>query len=120
MHITIRAVALAAFLLLPSLAHAHARLRQAKPPVGGTVHAAPAQVDLQFSEAVEPRFSAVARDDMQVPLVHLGAPRVRHGDGKHLAVSLGTLRPGTYTVVWHATSVDMHKSEGSFTFTVAP
>ena len=35
-------------LLLPSLAHAH--LRQAEPPVGGTVRSAPAQVDLTFSE----------------------------------------------------------------------
>lgn len=40
------------------------------------------------------------------------------GDGKRLAVSLGALPPGTYNVVWHATSVDTHKTEGSFT--VAP
>ena len=68
MSITLRA-ATAAFLLslpgllLPSLAHAHAHLRQAEPPVGGTVQRAPAPVDLTFSEAVEPRFSTVAVTD---------------------------------------------------------
>ena len=56
-------------LLLPSLAHAHAHLRQAEPPVGGTVRSAPAQVDLTFSEAVEPRFSTVVVTD-DVSRVH--------------------------------------------------
>ena len=107
-------------LLVPTLALAHAQLRQADPPVGGTVHSSPAQVELIFSEAVEPRFSAVTVQDAA------GAPIDRHdlhvasGDARHLAVSLGVLPPGTYKVVWHATSVDTHKTEGAFTFTVAP
>lgn len=120
MHIAIRAIAAAAFLLLPGLAHAHARLRQAEPPVGGTVHAAPAQVDLTFSEAVEPRFSTVAVTNAAGAKVDKGDLHIVAGDGKHLAVSLEALQPGTYTVDWHATSVDTHKTEGSFTFTVAP
>ena len=28
------------------------------------------------------------------------------------------LPPGTYTVIWHVTSVDTHKTKGSFKFTV--
>ena len=120
MPITARAVAAAAFMLLPSLAHAHARLNHAEPPVGGTVRAAPVQVDLTFSEAVEPRFSTVAVTDAAGAKVDKADLHVVAGDGKHLAVSLGTLPPGTYTVVWHATSVDTHKTEGSFTFIVAP
>ncbi len=107
-------------LILPSLAQAHAHLREAEPPVGGTVRSAPAQVDLTFSEAVEPRFSTVAVTDAAGAQVDKRDLHVVAGDGKHLAVSLGALPPGTYSVAWHATSVDTHKTEGSFTFTVAP
>jgi len=78
MHISFRTPAVALLLtlpglFLPSLAHAHAHLRQAEPPVGGTVRSAPAQVDLTFSEAVEPRFSTVAVTDAAV----LAAARIR-------------------------------------------
>jgi copper resistance protein C len=34
-------------------------------------------------------------------------------------VTLPKLPPGTYTVNWHVTSVDTHKTEGNYTFTVA-
>jgi methionine-rich copper-binding protein CopC len=37
-----------------------------------------------------------------------------------LAVPVKPLAAGVYTVLWHATSVDTHKTEGHFTFTVAP
>ena len=120
MPITVRAAAAAAFMLFPSLAHAHARLTHAEPPVGGTVGGAPAQVELMFSEAVEPRFSSVTVADAAGAKVDKGDLHAVAGDGKHLAVSLGALPPGTYMVVWHATSVDTHKTEGSYTFTVAP
>ena len=33
-------------------------------------------------------------------------------------VELPRLSPGTYTVIWHVTSVDTHKTEGNFKFTV--
>ncbi|HEY0206892.1 MAG TPA: copper resistance protein CopC [Acetobacteraceae bacterium] len=125
MHATLRGAYAALLLsmpglLAPCLAHAHAHLRQAEPPVGGTVHAAPAQVELTFSEAVEPRFSTVAVTDAAGAQVDHADLHVAGGDARHLAVSVSALRPGTYTVVWHATAVDTHKTEGSFTFTVAP
>lgn len=107
-------------LLLPCLAHAHAQLSKAEPPVGGTVHAAPPQVELTFSGAVEPRFSTVTVTDAAGAQVDKGDLHVAGGDAKHLAIGVGTLQPGTYKVIWHATSVDTHRSEGSFTFTVAP
>ncbi len=107
-------------LLTPCLAHAHAQLRQAEPPVGSTVQAAPLQVELSFSEGIEPRFSTVVVTDAAGAQVDKADLHVAGGDAKHLAISVGALRPGTYKVVWHATSVDTHKTEGSFTFTVAP
>jgi methionine-rich copper-binding protein CopC len=33
-------------------------------------------------------------------------------------LSVGILAPGNYTVKWHVTSVDTHKTQGSFSFTV--
>ncbi|RYY11978.1 MAG: copper resistance protein CopC, partial [Alphaproteobacteria bacterium] len=41
-------------------------------------------------------------------------------DNKVLSVEVPTLAPGTYKVIWHATAVDTHKTEGNFSFTVKP
>jgi len=41
-------------------------------------------------------------------------------DPRQLSVPLKPMTPGTYTVEWHATSVDTHKTEGHFSFTLAP
>ena len=114
------AIAVMLLLLMPSTAFAHAQLRQADPPVGATVHSPPALVELTFSEAVEPRFSVVAVTDAAGVQVDKHDLHVVPGDAKRLAVGLGALPPGVYTVVWHATSVDTHKTEGTFTFTLAP
>jgi methionine-rich copper-binding protein CopC len=101
-------------------ARAHALLRKAVPPVGGTVHGAPTELSLRFSEAVEPHFCSVAVLDATGAREDNGAPRTAPGDGTLLLVTLKPLGAGTYTVQWHATSVDTHKTEGSYTFTVAP
>ena len=46
-----------------------------------------------------------------------GSPHLKGGDTV-LAVPLKPLPPGVYTVSWHATATDTHKTEGKFTFTV--
>ena len=120
MHISLRAIAVMLLLLVPRLAFAHAQLRQADPPVGAMVHSAPTQVELSFSEAIEPRFSSVAITDAAGVQIDKRDLHAIPGDAKHVAIGLGTLSPGIYTVIWHATSVDTHKTEGTFTFTVAP
>ena len=50
--------------------------------------------------------------------VETGKPHLVGGD-THLAVDLKPLPPGTYTVVWHATATDTHKTQGTFQFTVS-
>lgn len=120
MQISLRTIAVMLLLIMPRLVFAHAQLRQADPPVGAVVHSPPAQVELTFSEAVEPRFSTVAVTDAAGLQIDKRDLHVAPGDAKRLAISLGALPPGVYTVVWHATSVDTHKTEGTFTFTVAP
>ena len=91
--------------------------RKRLPPVGGIV-APPAKIRLTFSEAVEPKFSALA---LSGPggAVPRGRAGVAPGDARALVVKVGgTLAPGGYTVKWRAVSVDSHRTPGDFDFTV--
>ncbi len=99
-------------------ASAHAFLETASPRVGSTVPP-PAEVSIGFTQDVEPAFSSIAVQDASGASVSAGAVHPG-GDRAHLAVPLKPLAAGTYTVRWHATSVDTHKTEGSFSFTVRP
>ena len=113
----------AAMLLLSALAvpaSAHALLRKATPAVGSTVTTAPPEVRLVFSEGVEAMFSTIAVSDAGGARVDTGDAHTAPGDQKTLIVALKKLAAGSYTVEWHATSVDTHKTEGRFTFTLAP
>ena len=47
-----------------------------------------------------------------------GAPRTAPDDNRTLQIGLKPLAPGDYRVEWHATSVDTHKTQGAFGFTV--
>jgi methionine-rich copper-binding protein CopC len=110
-------LAMAALVLCASRASAHAFLRTATPAVGGTVREAPAQVVIDFTEDVEPGFSTIAVQDADGARVDTGAVHLAGGPA-HLAVGLKPLPPGPYTVVWHATSTDTHRTEGRYSFTV--
>ncbi len=102
----------------PVFAHAH--LRSADPSVDGASGVVPHAVTIIFSEAVEPKFCTIEVKDPAGQRVDHGAPHLVDGDGTKLAVDLATLPPATYTVVWHATAVDTHKTEGTFQFSVIP
>jgi methionine-rich copper-binding protein CopC len=101
-------------------AFAHALLVRADPSVGSTVAGAPPELSLRFSERVELPFTHVQVLDAKGANVATGEPRVSDKDKLAIVVGLPKLPAGTYTVVWHATSVDTHKTEGHFTFSVAP
>ena len=115
-------VILAALALLAGgpAAFAHALLRHALPPVGSTVKAAPAELVLIFSQDVEPGFSSVAVTDPHGKRVDTGTLRTDPKDASHLLAAVQPLPPGVYKVVWHVTSVDTHKTEGFYQFTVEP
>jgi copper resistance protein C len=98
-------------------AFAHAFLERAEPPVGSSVPTAPHVLLLHFTEGVEPRFSTIAVTDDKDTVIPCGAIQAA-SDGRALTVSLPALKPGTYAVTWHVTSVDTHKTQGSFKFTV--
>ena len=114
------ALAAAASLAGSAPARAHAQLDQANPPVGATVSQPPREVTIDFSEAIEPRFSTVHVRDANGQMVDAGSPRSEPGNPKRLVIGLKPLQPGTYKVIWRVTSVDTHKSEGAFNFTVKP
>jgi methionine-rich copper-binding protein CopC len=115
-------IVLAATSLLSSIAsvHAHALLKAATPAVGSTVKAAPRDVAIVFSEAVEPKFSSIEVHDATGARVDNNDVHTVPGHGERLIVSLQAIPPGTYKVIWHVTSVDTHKTQGNFMFTVAP
>ncbi len=104
-------------LALPAPVFAHAFLQRASPAVGSTLPAAPPELAIVFTEAVEPAFSGIVVTGKDGP-VATGQPHLAAGSDRQLVVSLPKLPPGTYSVRWHATSVDTHKTEGSFQFTV--
>jgi methionine-rich copper-binding protein CopC len=82
--------------------------------VGSTVASAPSVVVLYFTEKLEPKFSG---------------GEVRNGAGSRVSrgasvsdnvmrIGVSGLKGGSYSVIWHALSVDTHKTQGSFTFHV--
>ncbi len=118
-HLVIAAVALA-LCGRAGAAQAHAHLRTAAPAVGGTVQASPPEVAITFTEGVEPRFSAIEVQDAAGRRVDKADVHRAPADNKMLSVGLPQLAPGTYTVIWRATAVDTHKTEGKFQFTIKP
>jgi len=111
---------LPALLLAAPPAFAHAFLKNASPPVGSDLPVSPAEVTITFTEGVEPAFSTIEVQNAQGQRVDKADPHLVDGGQTKLAVNLQKLPPGPYRVIWHATSVDTHKTEGSFTFSVSP
>jgi methionine-rich copper-binding protein CopC len=115
-----RIIALAtAICLIGPAAFAHAFLDRAFPAVGSEVAGSPPALSLTFTEPVEPLFSSVRVTDSSGARVDAGKPALGD-DGRILQVELKPLKPGVYAVEWHVTSVDTHKTEGHFSFTVMP
>jgi methionine-rich copper-binding protein CopC len=109
----------AAVCLIGQAAFAHAFLDRAIPPVGSEVGGSPPAVALTLSEPVEPLFSSIRVSNASGERVDTGKPTA--GDhGRVLSVGLKPLSPGVYKVEWRVTSVDTHKTEGHFTFSVSP
>ncbi len=96
-------------------ADAHASLDHANPLAGSTVASAPSEVSLTFTDKLEPTFSSVQVTDANGARVDQGKPQI---SGNTMRVGLKSLAAGSYRVRWHVLSVDTHRTEGSFTFSV--
>lgn len=109
------ACAVISFCSAPSFAHA--MLEHAHPGAGAKLAPSPKAIVLIFSERLEPVFSNVAVTDSAGRSVEAGAVTV---SGKSMAAPLQPLLPGHYRVAWHAVSVDTHRTEGAYGFTINP
>jgi methionine-rich copper-binding protein CopC len=119
--VSVRQAIAAAFLCgVAALAHAHAFLDHAEPRVGSTVHPPPAELKLWFTQELEPAFSTATVLDAAGKRVDKADTRVDSADPSLLRVSLESLAPGVYKVIWRAVSVDTHVTEGDFVFRVEP
>ncbi len=110
----------AAALAAPASAWAHAALLRTVPEASRTVDAPPPQVELSYTEPVEPRFAIVSVTDKDGNRVTAGAPQTSPTDPDTLLVSLKRVPQGWYLVYWRVISVDGHPVRGAFTFAVGP
>lgn len=106
-------------LSISGVVFAHADITRSDPAANAVLPVAPAQVTIEFTEAVEPRLSKieVLYDDGSV--ADNNDTTRDPNDPKVLRVSLKESREGTYIVSWRALSeADGHVTSGSFVFSV--
>lgn len=100
--------------MFASGAQAHAHLVKANPSENAVIEA-PKVIHLEFSEKLEPKFSAVAlmkADGAAVTVASKAAGLTIDGALE------APLAPGGYMVMWHVLSADGHKMKGQYNFTV--
>jgi methionine-rich copper-binding protein CopC len=115
--VKLRSLAAAALTLCATPAFAHAFLEHASPGAGAALAAPPKQLALSFTEKLEPHFSGVTVTDTDGHDEEAAGAVI---DGTSVTVALKPLTPGTYHVAWHAVSVDTHRTDGAYSFTVKP
>jgi len=102
-----------------SSASAHALLLRSNPQANAVLETAPVQVELFFSESLEPKLSSITVLDSNNLIVDVGDVRIDPTDPTRMTVSLRSLGDGVYTVTWKAVSAtDGHQTVGSFPFAV--
>lgn len=108
-------------LCLPAVASAHAFLDRAEPRVGAEVKQSPGVVKIWFTEQPEHAFSKIRVFDSEGKEVDKKDTRTDPDDAKALEVSVpADLPPGTYKVQWKVLSIDTHRTQGDFKFTIKP
>lgn len=116
---TVAALALA--LLGPGLAAGHGGLTYSNPAANAALLVAPTQIELVFSEAIDPALSDVTLFDEESLAVQGLGDLVLDPTGLKVTVAVPPLQPGLFTVAYRTTSaVDGHVVEGSFAFLYDP
>lgn len=119
------AAPIAASLSLAGVADAHPRLMSATPTANSLV-AAPSRIALKFSEkligpmtAADVLMTGMPGKPHHQPVKMAGFRAALAADGKTLLLARAKPLPaGTYSVAWHAVSVDTHRVAGTFAFSV--
>ena len=113
----LRLFAAAALTIAAIAAYAHAHPTKTTPEPNSIV-SSPAQVSIEFSEALEPKLSKIQLTSEAGAIVSNTPSAVDAADAKHMTLALPTLAPAVYTVKWVSVATDGHKLEGSYKFTV--
>lgn len=72
-----------------------------------------------FDGDLEPAFSTIQVTDSAGGRADMDDARVDKTNRRVLRVGLRTKEPGLYRVSWRILAIDGHRSEGTYTFTVA-
>lgn len=111
-------------LLTAATAYAHPELVQTTPAANATT-AAPARIELRFSERLVTAFSSAELLMVDMPGMKMDKPSKEAAtsaigpDGKTLTiVPARSLSPGAYRVDYRVVAADTHRVTGSFTFRV--
>jgi methionine-rich copper-binding protein CopC len=119
------ALAISVLALSATAAYAHPKLVSSTPAAEARV-VKPTKIEMVFTESLAPDFSTaelvmpvMAGMTNHKPMVLRGAKTAVSADGKTLTLTPPkALGGGSYTVNWRVVSIDTHRAEGSFTFTV--
>ena len=114
-------LALGLIFLLPGTSQAHAILLRSNPAQDAVLITAPSQVQMWFSENLNPVTSTARVVNSANQRVDVNGSIVIPTDQKEMDVSLQpALPPGVYVVIWRTQSADDgHVLTGSFLFSVA-
>jgi copper transport protein len=117
---SIKAIILLGFLFLAVRpVAAHADLLRSVPEANAMLTRPPVQIELFFTEPLDPGFSTIQVLDGRGQVVDNNDARVDPADATRLTVSLRSLPDGIYTVSWRALSaVDSHITTGAYPFAV--
>ncbi len=100
---------------VPAFAHSHPVTMN---PAPDSIVAAPAELSVEFSEGLEPKFSSLKLLDANGSVVSKASSVLDPKDNKHMTLALPHLAPGVYTVEWMSSSLDGHRMSRKYSFTV--
>lgn len=106
-------------LLLSNAVLAHANLVKSDPSPNEVLSRAPSEIRLWFSEPLEPAFSHITLRDSNGNIIETNDATVDPTDTRQLALAMGNLPNGVYTISWRVVSAaDGHQTQGSIPFSI--
>jgi methionine-rich copper-binding protein CopC len=99
-------------------AWAHSFPEEQTPAAGQVLTTPPAEVSIRYDAQIEKLFANLEVLGPDGKNLAVGTPQLS-ADGRTLSVKLAPLAPGEYRVRWAVLGIDTHRTQGSYTFTVA-
>jgi methionine-rich copper-binding protein CopC len=103
--------------VLSASAHAHAFPDHANPAADASLTSLPDKIQIWFNSPLEPLFSHVSVKDAAGKIISKN-DHIDQNDTKLLMAELQAKGKGSYHVYWNVVSVDGHRTQGDYAFTV--